>query len=639
MPIGDTLGVSVSGLIAAQRALATASHNIANVNTEGYSRQRVALGTNTPQFSGNGYIGSGVQVSGITRIYDAFLIQQVRTNTSANSQLQIYYNMASQVDNLLADNKAGLAPALQEFFNAVQGVANNPASIPSRQVMLSSATALTDRFHYFDRRLSDLNNGINSQLATAVAEINSLAAGIAKLNSSITTAQGANNGQLPNDLLDQRDILIAKLATQVAVTTVTQDDGAVNVFIGSGQSLVLGAQANTLSTSTNAFDSSRKEVTITVGSIATTITDNLIGGITGGLLDFRRTVLDSAQNALGRVADGLAITFNAQHGAGQDLNGVLGANFFTSGTAQVLARTGSSPNTGTGVVNASITSIGALTTSDYLLQNTGGSYTLTRLSDNTTTTLAGFPGTPATVDGVTISLGAGTINTGDSFLIRPTRNGAANIGVAISDTRKIAAAAPIRTSATLANTGAGTISSGTVVNAADTNLQQLVTITFTSATTYDVTGPGTGNPTGLAYTPGANISYNGWQIQLNGTPAAGDTFSVEPNTSGVADNRNALLLVGLQTQNTLAAGTATYQADYGQLVADVGSKTHQADINRKAQEALLNQIIQTREAVSGVNLDEEAADLIRYQQAYQAAARVIGTTNELFDTLLATLRR
>lgn len=639
MAIGDSLGVGVSGLIAAQRALATASHNIANVNTEGYSRQRVALGTNAPQFSGNGYIGSGTQVSGITRIYDTFLINQVRTNTSANSQLQSYYSMTSQVDNLLADNRAGLAPALQDFFNAVQGVANDPASIPARQVMLSTATALTDRFHYFDRRLSDLNSGVNSQLASAVSEINSLAAGIAKLNSSIITAQGASIGQLPNDLLDQRDTLIAKLATQVAVTTVPQDDGAVNVFIGNGQSLVLGAQSNTLSTSTNAFDPSRHEVTIAVGNVSTTITDNLIGGITGGLLDFRRTVLDSAQNALGRLADGLATTFNAQHGAGQDLNGALGTSFFTSGTAQVLARAGSSPNTGTGVVSAAITSIGALTTSDYLLQNTGGSYTLTRLSDNTITKLTSFPGTPAIVDGVTISLGSGTINSGDSFLIRPTRNGAASIDVAISDTRKIAASAPIRTSAALTNIGTSTISSGTVTNAADTNLQQLVTITFTSATTYDVTGTGTGNPTGLAYTPGANISYNGWQMQINGTPAAGDIFTVEPNTNGVSDNRNALLLVGLQTQNTLAGGTTTYQGSYGQLVADVGNKTHQADINRKAQEALLNQVIQTRESVSGVNLDEEAADLIRYQQAYQAAAQVIGTTNTLFDTLIATLRR
>lgn len=639
MPIGDTLGVGVSGLIAAQRALATASHNIANVNTEGYSRQRIALGTNAPQFSGNGYIGSGVLASAVTRIYDAFLTAQVRTNTSANSQLQSYYSMASQVDNLLADSQAGLAPALQDFFSAVQGVANNPASIPSRQVMLSGANALADRFHYFDRRLNELQSSVNSQLSSAVTEINSIAAGIAKLNSAIATAQGSGVGQLPNDLLDQRDTLIAKLATHVSVTTTAQDDGAVNVFIGSGQSLVLGAQANTLSTSTNAFDPSRAEVTIRVGNISSAITDNLSGGTIGGLLDFRTTVLDNTQNSLGRLATGLATTFNTQHVAGQDLNGALGTNFFTAGTAQVLARAGSSPNTGSGVVSAAITNVNALTTSDYLLLNNAGTYTLTRLTDNTVTTLSGFPASPVVVDGVTISLSSGSISSGDSFRLQPTRNGAANIGIAVTDTKKIAAASPIRTSAPLANSGTGTVASGTVLNAANANLQQAVTITFTSATTYDVTGTGTGNPTGLTYTAGANIDYNGWRIQLNGTPATGDTFTVGANTSGVSDNRNALLLAGLQTQVTLAGGTATYQGAYGQLVADVGSRTHQADINHKAQETLLTQVTQTREAASGVNLDEEAADLIRYQQAYQAAARVIGAANSLFVALIDTLRR
>ncbi|MDO9372749.1 MAG: flagellar hook-associated protein FlgK, partial [Gammaproteobacteria bacterium] len=483
MAVGDALGVGVSGLLAAQRALAAASHNIANVNTQGYSRQRVETGTNTPQFSGNGYIGTGVQANAVTRVYDAFLTTQVRTNTSANSQLQSYYGMASQVDNLLADSQAGLAPALQDFFNAVQGVANSPASIPARQVMLGNANALADRFHYFDRRLNELQSGVNTQITSAVTEMNSLASSIAKLNSTITTAQGSGSGQLPNDLLDQRDTLIAKLATHVAVTTVTQDDGAMNVFIGNGQVLVLAAQANTLSTTFNAFDPSRYEVSIKVGNITSAITDSLSGGTVGGLLDFRNNVLDSSQNVLGRIADGLATTFNAQHVAGQDLNGALGTNFFTAGTAQVLARAGSSPNTGSGVVSASISSISALTTSDYLLQNNAGTYTLTRLSDNTVTTLSSFPGTAATVDGITVSLSSGTINSGDSFRIQPTRNGAATIGVAVTDTKKIAAAAPIRTSATLANVGSGTVSSGTVLSASNANLQQAVTITFTSATT------------------------------------------------------------------------------------------------------------------------------------------------------------
>ncbi|MEW6353166.1 MAG: flagellar hook-associated protein FlgK [Pseudomonadota bacterium] len=641
----DIFSVGTSGLLVFQRALATTSHNIANVNTEGYSRQQVDFSTRPPQGGSGGYIGTGVQADSVRRAYDGFLTTQVRNNTSANSQLQNFYQLANQVDNLLADPQTGLAPGLQSFFSAVQGVANDPASIPARQVLLSTGQLLTDRFHAINQQLTDQRNSANSQLQTIVTEINSLATALAKINADIVSAQGAFATQPPNDLLDQRDALLNQLAQRVAVTAVPEGNGALNVFIGNGQGLVVGSQASSLSVVQNSFDPNRSEIAYLGGSATVTISDNLSGGTLGSVLDFRRQILDSAQNALGRVAVGLSATFNAQHVLGQDLNGALGANFFSVGAPDVLARSGGSPNTGNGVVAATVANVNQLTTSDYRLQNSGGTYTLTRLSDNTVTTLASFPGTPVTVDGVTISLTSGTINSGDSFLIRPTRPAAATVNVALSDARKIAAAAPIRTSASLSNAGTGAISPGTVSNTTNLPLAGPITLTFNSALNQFTVAGGPGGT--LAYNPATDSggkqftfsTYGGIAFTVSGVPANGDTFTIGNNTGGVSDNRNALLLGGLQNQLLLGGGTVSLQGAYGQLVAEVGAVTHQADINSKAQEGLLNQVTQARDAVSGVNLDEEAANMIRFQQAYQASAQIIALAGTLFDTLLGALRR
>lgn len=635
MASGNLLDIGSSGLLAFQRSLATAGHNIANVNTDGYSRQRVELSARTPQAAAGDFIGSGVQTQATRRIYDSFLTTQLRSNTSADSRLQSFHALASQIDNLLADAQAGLSPSLQDFFNAVQGVANDPSSVPARQVLLSQTNALADRFHYLDQRFTELGGAINAQIQSSVTEINTLGTAIAKLNNSIVLAQGGPGGEAPNDLLDQRDALLVKLAGYVAVTTVNQDDGAVNVFIGNGQTLVAGAQATGLSVASNNFDGTRLEVAYQVGATSATISDALSGGTLGAALDFRRQLLDTAQNALGRIAVGVGSTFNAQHVLGQDLNGQLGGNLFTLATPQVMANTA---NTGTASIGATIGSVGALTTSNYLLQRIDATnYTVTRLSDNVT--VASFTSFPQTVDGVTLTLSAGTPAVGDRFLVRPTGNAAAGLAVAVSDPAKLAAAAPIRTSAALANAGSATINAGAVTSVANLPLPADVTLTYDSGTNQFTVAGAVPGVAPITYSAGATISFNGINFAISGTPVTGDVFTVSRNTNGVSDNRNALRLAALQNQNTLVGGTATYQDTYGQLVADIGSQTHQAEVNGKAQSALLNQITQARDAVSGVNLDEEAADLVRFQQAYQAAAQVINVSSTLFQTLLGAIGR
>ncbi len=628
-------GSGVSALNAAQIGLSTVEHNIANANTPGFNRQEIVQSARLPQETGAGFIGQGVEVSTVKRIYNEFLSTQVLQGQAQANQLETYSQQIGQINNMLADSDAGLSPALQDLFSAVNNVSSSPESQAAREAMLGSAQFLTSRFQSLNQRMSDISSSINGQISSTVTSINSYAQQIASMNKSIVLAQAAFNGQTPNDLLDQRDQLVSLLNQEIKVNVVKQSDGTLNVFIGAGQSLVVGEQPIALKAVQSLSDPSRLEVAFSSGAtVIRTQQNSFQGGNLGGLLAFRSESLDVAQNTLGRVALVLADTFNQQHKLGQDLNGALGGNFFTQAVPLVNANTA---NTGTATISASVASSSALTGSDYSLRFDGGTaYTLTRLSDNSVTAFATLP---QTVDGLTISTTAGAL-AGDSYLIRPTVNGARDIAVVISDTAKIAAAAPIRTNASLANIGSGRISAGTVnaVLPVNVNLQQPVSIVFDSPpTTFTVAGTGIpGSPVaGVAYTEGAPITYNGFTLQITGAPAAGDTFTVTSNTNGTADNRNSLLLANLQTQNTVAGGTASYQAAYAQLVSQIGNKTRELNMTSLAQTSMVNQIIQTQQSVSGVNLDEEAANLLRYQRAYQAAGRVIQVANTLFDTLLS----
>lgn len=539
----NILSIGQSALTAAQVGLATTGHNIANASTPGYNRQVVVQAAALPQNFGFGFMGQGTEIATVKRIYNDYLGIQLQNAQTSKSGLDSHYAQIRQIDNMLADPASGLSPALQKFFSGVQEMASNPAAIPSRQAALSSAEALASRFQSLAGRLEQIGQGINSQLQSSVSVINTYAQQIARLNDSIGKAQGAT-GRPANDLLDQRDQLVLDLNKEIKATVVKQDDGQINVFIGNGQPLVMGSTTSTLATVASPVNPEKLEVAYRAsnGNLTPVGASGLTGGNLGGLLEFRNTTLEPAQNALGRVAIGLASSFNAQHQAGFDLNGAAGGDFFTVAAPVVGAN---KSNTGTAVVGASIGSANALTTSDYRLQYDGSQYSLTRLSDNTVTSFATFP---QTVDGVDLSLVSGAAAAGDSFLIRPTVNGASGLGVAIGDPRLIAAAA---------------------------------------------------------------------------------------QTGASGDNHNGLLLAGLQTAKVLGNGTASFQEAYSQLVSVVGNRTREIEVTSRAADKLLAEAVSTLQNESGVNLDEEATNLLRYQQAYQAAAKVMQIASEMFDSLLS----
>ena len=644
----------ISALNAFKRQMETTGHNIANVNTEGYSRQRVQFATRTPQPTAQGQIGSGVDVAQIQRSYDAHLATRVRDYTSSYEEFSIYQQRASQIDNVVADASAGLDEMMQQFFASVNDVADDPTAIAARSVMINRANQLGDRFNALDGWFEDIRNQVNRDLTREANEINSIAESLAQVNTRIGTFNGATGG-IPNDILDQRDKLVDELSHFTNVTTLEQSDGAMNVFIGTGQALVVGGAFNKLAVVNNTQAADHKEIVIQQsGGLTVNVTAQMTGGSFGGLLRFREEVLDESQNALGRVAIGVSSFFNAEHRSGMDLDNQLGGDFFAVASPQVLA----SPGNG-GSISVGFGNVADLTTHEYQLDYDGTNWSLTDVNTGGSLALtgAGTAGNPFVADGMSIVIGSGVA--GDSYRIRPTRAGASGIDMLITNERDIAAAEPVRSSAASANAGTGSIGGGALTTRTgnamlSTLVPSSITMTYLATNQLAITGApagtqfvdanGNGLGASVAYASGQNyrVSIPGlgiFDFEMTGNPAANDTFTLADNAGGVGDNRNARRLADLQTENLMMGGTATLANTYGALIADVGTKTHQAENNAMVQEHLLGQAESAKAEVSGVNLDEEAADLVRFQQAYQAAAQVISVANSLFDSLLSAVRR
>ena len=643
------LSIGKSGLLAAQTGLATTGHNITNANVLGYNRQVVVQSTTQPIQTGEGFLGTGTEVAQIKRVYDDFLNRQLLGAQTNQAQLDTYFNQVSQIDNLLADTTVGLGPALQSFFSGVQNANSNPQSTAARQAMLSAAESLASRFNGLSSRMKELNEGVNTGVAASVNEINSFARRIAEMNNTIA-GLSVDPSALPSDLMDQRDALIAEMNKQVKVTVMPAENNMLNVSFGTGQPLVIGNRSQELATAPSPSDPERIVVGYrTQGGTFSQLPDSVLtGGQLGGLIDFRNSGLDVANANLGKIAAGLADAFNDQHKLGIDLDGNLGGNFFKDIHAYVGYDTRNSPSS-TVKIDAVVVDAAKLTTSDYDINYNGTDFIVTRASDGVTTTIAPYPQTqPQVIDGVAFSI-TGAAGGPDHFLVRPTYNAAQDFGVELKDRNKIALGAPISTSVPTANTGTGKISAGAVNSnylLPGNQLAAPVTLTYNSATNQlsgfptavDVTvnGVTTNYPAGtpVPYTAGAKMTFQGIEIEITGNPANNDKFTISPG-SGVGDARNGVLLAGLQTKNILDDGHATFQASYAQMVNFVGNKTREVQIAGAAADTTVEQAQAARDSVSGVNLDEEASNLLRYQQAYQASGKVIQVASELFDTLLS----
>lgn len=671
--MADLLSIGLSGLAASKTQLSITGHNITNVNTPGYSRQDATQATRSPQFSGAGYIGSGTTLVDVRRTYSEFLTSQLRSSTSLNRDVEAYKSQIDQLDSLLAGTTTGITPSLQKFFSALQTAAEDPANIPARQLVLAEAEGLARRFNTVYDRLSEQNNFTNKQMAAVTDQVNRLAGSIGSLNEAIAIA--AANGEQPNDLLDARDEAVRQLSGYIGVTVVPQDDSSFNVFIGSGQPLVVGSTVARLEVVPGQGDPNRHEVQFISGGSRQGITSQITGGELGGLIRYREEVLDSTMNSLGRLALAVSDQVNTQLGQGLDLKGQVGSALFGNYNDPALARL--RVNAFVGNSNAqplmNITDTSVLTTSDYLMEYDGGSYKVRRLSDNQLMTVAENPvGTLSFTDkngrdqGFQVVLGNPAPTAGDKFSLQPTRRGASDIKATLDQADQLAFAAPVRAQSTLQNSGTGAIGQPNLLSAPSPIDPAALAAAFEGLTlTYDGSGltlP-TPAPAGLVLSPSTvtagqtntlnltlttgtapNEQQYSFEFTLSGRPAAGDTFTFNYNQSGVSDNRNALKLVDLQSKQTVGvtAGIAgsgfSFTDGYGELVERVGTLTAQARMDSEATGAILKQATDNRDSLSAVNLDEEAANLIKFEQYYNASAQIIQVARSLFDTLISIFR-
>lgn len=627
--MSNLLNVASRALMANQTALSTTGHNIANANTVGYSRQNAVLQSVPGQYSGSGYIGKGVEVADIERSHGEFLARQAVQSQSVAAMDSTRADRLEALEDVFPSGKSGLGAAVSDMLNAFSDVAATPNDTTARNVVLSRADEMAARFVNAQTQLDDLQRGVNSGLADSVKSVNSLAGRVAALNEQIARSQGT--GHAPNDLLDQRDQMVREIGTHVRVSTVPADDGSLSVFIGS-QALVLGTSTSTMTLRT--AEGSTSALMLERGTLASPIDEStLAGGKVAGMLRFQNSDLAAARDGLGRMALAIASEVNTQNRLGIDLDGNAGNALFQD--IAIPAATPGLANAGGGAVKAGVSDASALVASSYEIKfGAAGSFEVKRLSDGKTTQHAGPM--PTVVDGLRLDLAGGTA-AGDTFTLKPYAAAAGAMGVALTSPRELAAASPVEARPAATNTGSVAIGA-LAATRPDANLRAPVTLTFNANGTFNVAGTGTGNPTGVAYAAGQPISYNGWTLALGGTPKAGDTITVQATTTGYttlnAGNANAVLAL----RDKAVFDGAPMVDGYAGLIAQVGVRSQSAQYAADVSQSIANSTETKRANQDGVNLDEEAANLLQFQQAYQASAKMIQVAQNLFDTLLQNMR-
>ncbi|MDB5849438.1 MAG: flagellar hook-associated protein FlgK [Rhodoferax sp.] len=650
------LNVGTRALLANQAALATAGHNIANVNTVGYTRQNVVLEAVAGQFTGGGYIGKGVDIVTVQRTYNQFLTRQASLTQAIQAGDTARSDKLSQLQDIFQGGTSGLGAAVNDMLNAFSDVSSSPTDLTARNVVLTRANELTGRFRTASKQLDEVQSGVTQQLQQAVDNINSLTSRIAALNENIARATGT--GQTPNDLLDQRDQLINELNKSAQTTTANATDGTLSVFIGN-QAVVLGNAASPVKLVPDEYGVPGKKLAVQLGTVTNVLDENMLGGgEVAGLLRFQNNDLIEASNLLGRMSLAITSEVNDQHKLGLDLDGQPGGNLFTpitlaDGKATALNSVTHLPTTAT--VGVSVLDATKMVASNYELRMTSATTgSVVRLSDGQVTNVAAVP---VDIDGLRFNISATAAN-GDKFLIQPFATAAAAMNTAISSARDLAAASIIEPQIGTANTGNVAVVSlsakpeGFVLPGAGG-----VTLTFATGTppTFTLTG-NTGAPTDAsttpptplagppyAYTSGQTITVDGWALKLQGTPGNGDTIKVQdatPTSGGTgyfnlnAGNSDAMM--GLRDLPTFDG--ATMSDGYAGLIAQIGVRTQSAQYATSVSQAIAANAESDKAAVSGVNLDEEAAKLIQYQQAYQASSKMIQISQTIFDTLIQNMR-
>lgn len=642
--------IASSGLSAFSRAIEVTGNNIGNIRTKGYSRQTALFREQGSNPFGKHYIGSGVEIERIKRNSDGFVNRAVRESLSAKSEYDTFYRQASQIDALLSQEGTSVSVGLQNFFTSLSQLNIKPDSMDVRSTTLRQTQLLVEKFQNIQKQLDDAQINTHDKIGGSVDQINSLAKRIAELNTQL-----ASGREIP-ELLDARDNALEELSEFINLQVIKTENGSINVSIGDGYPLVVGAQTNALQVRLGSLTKDT-QIEIASGAGFVDITRNLQSGSLGGLLKYQKEVIGQTSSLLGQMAIGLAEKFNAQHHLGMDMNNLLGKDFFTNYNDPVLQRARAIPestNSGTGQLSVAISNVAALTTSDYRIRVTNaatGAVEVLRVSDGTVSNLT-FANTPPappagriSIDGLTIDVdNVGNLATGDQFDVLPTRGAARDLAQKVTEAREIALASPVRTTMGANNAGQGSVRLGTLIDTSA--VAKEFRIEFLSDTSYQIVNVTDSVTTGpFAFTPNQDNTVvipdaitPSYQLVISGLPKTGDTFTSQYNSGGIADNRNGLALGELSQMKFLNNGDSSLFDRYSSLTSYIGTRTYGALTQSHAAEVLYMQMALDKESISGVNMDEEAMNLMFYQKAYQAAAQVMNVANQTFDTLFAIMR-
>ncbi|PMZ98242.1 MULTISPECIES: flagellar hook-associated protein FlgK [unclassified Pseudomonas] len=682
--MASLINIGMSGLGAAQSGMYVLGNNIANADVESYSRQQMVQKTKGAQQVGQVFMGTGTTLADVRRVYNAFIENQLRTTTSLSSDANTYLNQIGPLNTALSGADTGITAALKSFFSAMQDASAKPTEDASRQLLLTSAQSLAKRFNTLSAQFTQQNANINGSLGSMAEQVNNITKTIADLNQQIAKL-GVVNGQ-PNDLLDQRDGAVRELNKLVGVDVVERE-GSYDIYLKNGQSLVLGNSTQTLGVEPAPTDPTRMNLVLNRGSTKMDITDSTTGGEIGGLLRYRKDTLDPALNELGRVALVVADAINSQLAQGIDKNGQFGATLFGDINSAAAVAGRSIPklgnSAGSGNLDVHIKDSGKLTTNDYQVVFTSATeYSVRRLPDNSemgTFDITADP--PPVIDGFTLNLNGGTPVAGDSFKITPTRNAAASMETVLTDPSRLAMASPLNATSGSGNKGTGQISQPTLTSKLDiydakqrsdmqTGLKYSTPVKLVfgddsvspqAYTMYDSKGnplgsgtvipgqenklqlsvpmvDGSGNPINDA--SGAQMNFS-FEMSISGAPKNGDNYTVSLTKAGSADNRNAQSVIDLQTKPTVNTGDGSkgisFTDAYAKLVSNVGGKTNQASMDSDATNALHGSALTSRNSSSGVSVDEEVGNLVKFQQYYTASSQIIKAAQETFATLINSL--
>ncbi|MFW2356978.1 flagellar hook-associated protein FlgK [Hydrogenophaga sp.] len=629
----SALNIGARALTTNLAALQVIGHNIANANTVGYSRQNVQLTTAGAQAFGNGYIGKGVDMATVERSHSAYLTREAQLTGAVAAADAVRYSRLQALESAFPLGAGGLGSALNDTLNAWADVASSPNNLTARVVVIAKGEEFASRLRNTAGQLDALARSTQQQVEGSVNVINGLAQDLAKVNQRIVESAGGTH--TPNDLFDQRDQLLGELNKHIQTSTIFDKDGSVSVFVAGSQPLLLGQRASQLAVTRDTTDNSRIALSFVQGGVSTPLADaTLGGGELSGLMNFLNKDMAAVQNLLGRMALASATTVNNQHALGIDLQGNPGQDFFIPPAPAVGMA--DPANTGTASVSASVNDPTALMASDYELRFSAGSVSVVRLSDGDSTSFA-MPPTAFDKDGLTFNIDAGTAAAGDRILVRPFEAAARNLQVAIGSPDRLAAASPVMVTPAVNNAGGLSVESLYAVSGS-ANLTDPVTLTFQADGTY-VADDGVNPPATYNFAPGQPIVINGWSLTLRGSPSAGDTFAIgaAPPGSTAQNAGNASAVLALRDRPTFE-GVALADG-YVSLFSDVGTRVQGAQFATEFSAQIATTAETARTNVSGVNLDEEAARLLQYQQAYQASAKFLQVAQSTFDSLLQTVGR